>query len=416
VPRGPTGATGADGTPGAAGGGTQQSVWNWTSTVVTAVPAASHVGVNNDAPELATTLWIHKQALLNAVDWSAVIATLTTGDHIYLQAKSDAASWHRYVLTGAPTAVGAGFSVPVTTEAGSPQGTEPVTGVDVIVAFQFQPLQGPAGPTGPTGPTGATGPTGPTGPTGATGPAGTVADQTINTRTASYTLALGDANNIVEMNVATANTLTVPPNSAVAFNIGARIDLSQYGAGQTTVVAGAGVTVRAAAGLRLNGQYAGATLRKRATDEWVLHLSDGYSGLLAVTQYNPATSTTPSAVSGTFADVDATNLTITFTAPASGRVLVRMSARCGVDTSTVQAWNLRDTGGDIANTKASVNYVNSGSNYPRPHYSYLATGLTPGTSYTWKWGFARASGSGTCSIPMGQSGGDGPAVMEVWAA
>jgi hypothetical protein len=92
-----------------------------------------------------------------------------------------------------------------------------------------------------------------------------------NRQTASYTLALGDSNDLVEMNVATANNLTVPLNSSVAFPIGTKIDIAQYGAGQTTVVATSGVTVRSAGGaLKLSVQYSGASLVKIATDEWYL--------------------------------------------------------------------------------------------------------------------------------------------------
>jgi hypothetical protein len=93
----------------------------------------------------------------------------------------------------------------------------------------------------------------------------------INTQTASYTLALTDIGKAVEMNVGAANNLTVPPNSSVAFAIGSRIDLTQMGAGQTTIVAGSGVTIRQRESkLKMAGQYAGASLYKRATDEWVL--------------------------------------------------------------------------------------------------------------------------------------------------
>jgi hypothetical protein len=92
-----------------------------------------------------------------------------------------------------------------------------------------------------------------------------------NRQTASYTLALGDSNDLVEMNVATANNLTVPLNSSVTFPIGTKIDIAQYGAGQTTVVATGGVTVRSAGGaLKLAVQYSGATLVKIGTDEWYL--------------------------------------------------------------------------------------------------------------------------------------------------
>jgi hypothetical protein len=81
---------------------------------------------------------------------------------------------------------------------------------------------------------------------------------TTNRQTASYTLVLSDADKLVEMNVGSANNLTVP---ASVFSAGTQILLSQYGAGQTTIVAGAGVTIRSNGGkLKLNVQYSGATL------------------------------------------------------------------------------------------------------------------------------------------------------------
>jgi hypothetical protein len=93
---------------------------------------------------------------------------------------------------------------------------------------------------------------------------------THSTKTANYTLAIGDMNTVVEMNVASANTLTVPPNSSVAFPVGTVVEVAQYGAGQTTVVAGSGVTIRTPGTLVLRAQYSSVTLRKRATDEWWL--------------------------------------------------------------------------------------------------------------------------------------------------
>jgi hypothetical protein len=79
-----------------------------------------------------------------------------------------------------------------------------------------------------------------------------------NRQTASYTLVLSDADKLVEMNVGSANNLTVP---ASTFSAGTQILLAQYGAGQTTVVAGSGMTIRSnGAKLKLNAQYSGATL------------------------------------------------------------------------------------------------------------------------------------------------------------
>jgi hypothetical protein len=94
---------------------------------------------------------------------------------------------------------------------------------------------------------------------------------TTNRQTASYTLVLSDANKLVEMNVATANNLTVPLNSSVAFPTGTQILISQYGAGQTSVAPSVGVTIRSASSwVKLATQYSGATLIKIATDEWYL--------------------------------------------------------------------------------------------------------------------------------------------------
>lgn len=90
-----------------------------------------------------------------------------------------------------------------------------------------------------------------------------------NAQTASYTLVLADDGKIVEISNASANTLTVPPNSSVAFPIGTQITILQTGAGQTTLTAGAGVTINATPGLKLRAQWSSVTLIKRGTDTWV---------------------------------------------------------------------------------------------------------------------------------------------------
>lgn len=61
------------------------------------------------------------------------------------------------------------------------------------------------------------------------------------------------------------------------------------------------------------------------------------------------------------------------------------------------AWNLRDSGGNIAGTQRDVVY---GASSPliREAATLYVTGLTPGTSYTWKWGHGLSSGSGTCTF------------------
>lgn len=97
----------------------------------------------------------------------------------------------------------------------------------------------------------------------------------IAAQTASYTLVLADANSYIRMNVASANNLTVPPNSSVAFPTGTEITIFQKGAGKTTVVAGAGVTINTPNTLAIAVQYGAVTLKKVGTDEWDLM---GYTG------------------------------------------------------------------------------------------------------------------------------------------
>jgi hypothetical protein len=87
----------------------------------------------------------------------------------------------------------------------------------------------------------------------------------------SYTLVLTDASKIVTMTNAAANTLTVPPNSSVAFDVGAQVTVVQTGAGTTTIAAGSGVTINSAgSALGLRVQYSSCTLLKTATDTWLL--------------------------------------------------------------------------------------------------------------------------------------------------
>jgi hypothetical protein len=93
----------------------------------------------------------------------------------------------------------------------------------------------------------------------------------IDTKTESYTLILSDAGETIEMNIESANNLTIPLSSSVNFPIGTTVSIIQYGAGQTTIVPSSGVTLRSKNNaLKVNTQYSGATLYKRGTDEWVV--------------------------------------------------------------------------------------------------------------------------------------------------
>lgn len=83
----------------------------------------------------------------------------------------------------------------------------------------------------------------------------------------SYELVLEDAGKIIEMNNASANTLNIPANSAVAFPVDTRIDVIQYGAGATTIT----ITTDTLTGTATVGaQYQVVSLWKRAATEWVV--------------------------------------------------------------------------------------------------------------------------------------------------
>lgn len=95
-----------------------------------------------------------------------------------------------------------------------------------------------------------------------------------NARTANYTLALVDDGDVVEMNVASANTVTIPLNSSVAFPIGTQITVIQTGTGQTSIAVTSGVTLNATPvtgtnNAKLRAQWSSLTLLKRGTDTWI---------------------------------------------------------------------------------------------------------------------------------------------------
>lgn len=87
----------------------------------------------------------------------------------------------------------------------------------------------------------------------------------------TYTFAIGDAGTIVESTGASAATFTIPTFASGAIPVGAIIEVFQDGAGQVTIAAAGGVTLRSdSAKVKTAAQYATIGLRQRATDEWVL--------------------------------------------------------------------------------------------------------------------------------------------------
>jgi hypothetical protein len=158
---------------------------------------------------------------------------------------------------------------------------------------------GPTGPvstqpstvTGPTGPAGATGATGaasnaigPTGSTGATGSASTVTgptgppfyNLTSNTYNASFTLSQVDTAKLIQVNVSSSATVTIPLDVDYEFAIGTQIIITQMGGGVVEIVGqfvdlSNNVTVLTEGERsRTKSLYAVASLIKIGSNRWLL--------------------------------------------------------------------------------------------------------------------------------------------------
>ena len=101
---------------------------------------------------------------------------------------------------------------------------------------------------------------------------GLVAPLQINAQTGTtYTFVLADAGKMVTSSNGSAQTLTVPPNSSVAYATGTQIIVQAIGSGTATLAEGSGVTINSKDSNKdIDGQYAAATLIKTATDAWSL--------------------------------------------------------------------------------------------------------------------------------------------------
>lgn len=94
---------------------------------------------------------------------------------------------------------------------------------------------------------------------------------TANIQTTSYILTISDAGKVVEMNSASATTVTIPNNNSITFDIGTVIEIIRLGIGTVEIEAAGGVTILSRSGLTgIGNQYGSVALRKRATNEWVL--------------------------------------------------------------------------------------------------------------------------------------------------
>jgi hypothetical protein len=97
----------------------------------------------------------------------------------------------------------------------------------------------------------------------------------INAQTGTtYTTVLADNGKLVTQTNGSPITTTIPPNSSVAYPIGAQINVVQLGVGKVTFAQGAGVTIvstgATASAPELRARYSTATAIQTATDNWLV--------------------------------------------------------------------------------------------------------------------------------------------------
>jgi hypothetical protein len=135
-------------------------------------------------------------------------------------------------------------------------------------------------------------------------------------------------------------------------------------------------------------------------------------GVLATVGYNPVGLTTYTVGTGsTPSAVDATNLDVTVTVPASGKIIVKLEALTQNNSGGTMYWSLMTGGVIVTGTEVVVttDTLPSGS---RISSEILISGLTPGASVNYKWGARTLVAAGSISA----GGGIGQALMRVRSA
>jgi hypothetical protein len=97
----------------------------------------------------------------------------------------------------------------------------------------------------------------------------------INAQTGTtYTTVLADNGKLVTLTNGSSIAVTIPPNSSVAYPVGAQINMAQLDVGQVTVSGGVGVTVvstgATASAPEARAQYSTLTAVQTSTDNWLI--------------------------------------------------------------------------------------------------------------------------------------------------
>lgn len=184
---------------------------------------------------------------------------------------------------------------------------------------------------------------------------------TINAQTAAgYTLVLTDGGKLVTLSNASAQNLTIPLNSSVAFPTGTVIEALNIGTGTWTVTATGGVTLSGTTAIPTNGRV---RLTKTGTDTWWSSAMDTAAGGLAFI----ATST--------FSSASSVNVNNCFSsAYLAYRLVMSISSSDGLGYNM----RMRGSGSDDTSTQYRLQQISAAST--------TLAGVRPATGTSWSIG------------------------------
>jgi hypothetical protein len=272
------------------------------SGTITEPPTGSQIRGNNATFTSSTKLWI-VETTTDGLDVSVGLGRIKAGFQIYVQDYDNSAAYAVFNVTSDATDSGAYWEVNVALATSA--GTIPAGKVALQTLSSAQAgnlfstttsakglAPGSAGGGASVWLNGAAGWTAPTATTVGLGNVSNTSDATKDAATATltnktltdpkinlainaqtgttYTLVLADASKLITCSNASAVTVTVPPNSSVAFPTGTQITIAGIGVGIVTIAQGSGVTVNATPSLVYRARYSAATLVKTGTDQWYL--------------------------------------------------------------------------------------------------------------------------------------------------
>lgn len=133
------------------------------------------------------------------------------------------------------------------------------------------------------------------------------------------------------------------------------------------------------------------------------------SGSLIASKEVP-TGTNYSTTSASYVDIDATNVAITFTVPASGSVMTQLTAAVGGSAGSDAAIAVHD-----GTSQKNEAYTPVSTVIQNKAIVLRVTGLTPAASVTLKWQYKRASGTLTVYRDKTSGYSGGPASIMVFS-